>query len=64
MKKMTLIAIKKDGLSEVQVVVDGKPYTYHIGSQYAVDEFLGHYNRGSYGKAITVLNKHNEGGTK
>ena len=59
MKNMTLISIKNDGLYEILVVVDGKPYTYHLDGQYAVDKFLGHYHRGNYGKAINVLNEYN-----
>ena len=60
MKDMTLISIKKDGLHEILITIGKKPYTYYIDSQYAVDEFLGHYHRGSYGKAIQILNKNNE----
>jgi len=62
MKTMALISIKKDGLYEILVTVDNKPYTYQVDGKYAVDKFLGHYHGGSYGKAINVLNKNNERG--
>ena len=60
MKNMTLVSIVKNGLHEVMVVADGKPYTYYLESEYAVNKFLAYYHKEQYGKAINVLNKHNE----
>jgi len=60
MKNMNLLSIKKEGLHEVYVTIDNKPYTYRIDGKYGVDLFLDHYHAGRYGKAISTLNKFNE----
>jgi hypothetical protein len=47
-----------DGLFEISVIIDGKPYTYPINSEKAVRLFNFYYrNKATHGNAIAVLNK-------
>ena len=55
---MKLISMSLDffGVWEVEVTIRGKPYTYALSSEFDVNKFQDEYNRGHYGKALSVLN--------
>lgn len=44
------------GVYELDVTIDGKPYSYELTSTYAYDHVMRNYRAGRHGRALTVLN--------
>jgi len=54
-------ARQASGLYEVSVVINGKDYTYRIGSEFAIRRFTFFTRKKLFGKAVSTLNKFKEG---
>lgn len=55
---MLLHSISLDyfGVWEITISIRKTTYVYVLNSEFAVKQFENHYNKGHYGKALSVLN--------
>jgi len=56
---LTIVGVVDRGIKEVTVLVDTRPYTFELDSQYALEEFYRLHDSGHNGKALNWLKKYN-----
>ena len=56
---LTIVKVVDSGVKEVTVLIDTKPYTFELDSQYALEEFYRLHDSGHNGRALNWLKKYN-----